>query len=61
MTKQEKHTACTLLRCVHGDEINFLGGARAVCLTCNKVMIDAPLPDICYYTNEPHYHLREKK
>jgi hypothetical protein len=39
-------------RCVHGDEINYLRGARSVCLKCGKP--GEFLPFYCFYSKEIH-------
>lgn len=41
----------TSIRCVHGDEINHLGGARAVCRDCGKQF--AELPESCRHGEWP--------
>jgi hypothetical protein len=38
--------------CVHGDGINVMGGARAVCVACGRRYRD--LPVMCAFTGEPH-------
>lgn len=40
------------IMCVHGDRINLLGGARGICIICDKKFDQ--LPDICFYTGQPH-------
>lgn len=40
------------IRCIHGDEINMVRGARAACIDCFDLFED--LPEYCYYTKEKH-------
>ena len=40
-------------RCVHGDEI--IGrNTRVVCMVCGRALRDRPLPEMCFFTGEPH-------
>lgn len=41
------------VRCVHGDEINAVGGRRVFCYDCCRYLKD-PLPTICSHTGRPH-------
>lgn len=40
------------VRCVHGDEINHVGGRRGHCLDCGKYLKE--LPVTCYVTGKEH-------
>lgn len=58
MFRRCKHDA---VRCIHGDEIISTTRAwrrptwaRARCLRCGKALYDQPLPDPCWFTDEPH-------
>lgn len=42
------------INCIHGDQINALLGARAICTKCWVVLWDEPLPFICWQTGKPH-------
>jgi hypothetical protein len=42
------------LRCVHGDEINALDGARVACAECGRPFPSTPLLLICTSTGRPH-------
>ena len=48
-------------RCVHGDEINHRGGARAACLACGRSLPLERMPQRCYYVGTLHgMHQRDK-
>lgn len=38
--------------CVHGDSINMMNGARAVCVDCGCRFVDLPVE--CAFTGQPH-------
>lgn len=46
--------------CVHGDEINLSGGARAKCWLCGKYLKKAPLPYFCGLTMRPHKGMNDQ-
>ena len=43
----------THVRCVHGDEINAVGGKRRRCLDCGRPL-PGQLPHICTVTGRSH-------
>lgn len=42
-----------VIRCTHGDEIIHRKWRRRVCLDCGR-SLRGPLPDVCFFTGEPH-------